>query len=883
MQEIYAIDSTRISLREYWWGTKSPLVLIGWITKWLRIRIPGSTDDPNIESTQPYVVESLPDEVMERFRPLGLELGDMGFSDVAYHCIRDPGTRTTLYWATFIHESGSHFARIHQRIWSQSQKVSQAIFPVILTEFTDGTFFVSSSGKPDMLTPDSVRMNRMPGAAAPQLWAAHQAGVAEYGAQRLPVRIATADEALAATERHHVLLRDFNLERGVFRRRTAAEQARAESFAASQAQAQASGLRHGDVLAELEGLQQQKPNWTSTLWILLISIVAFAALGAARWDWKFTLWLIPILLFHEAGHWVAMRIFRYRNLRMFFIPLFGAAVTGRHWNVPGWKKGIVSLAGPIPGIAVGVVVAVAALVLNKPWLNELGFLLLILNGFNLLPVLPLDGGHVLHATLFCRNRWLDIVFRSLAAGALILMGLVLSRLLLWLGIGLALGLPLAFKIGKVVDVLRQTPLPPPLPDADRIPPETAEVIVDALKAEQPKGFSNKMLAQQTMSIYETLNARPPGVLGTLALLTVQGGAFFLCLVFCFLLVLGKFGGGFGNFMSSALRQPQHELSCEQPPLVWSGADASSEGGIHNLIVATLPGHGAAADAYTNLTRRLPDHARLMLFGDSLVLALPVSDDDARERWFNALRRQDQNAFVIVSNKPVTMSLFFIAPTETAATNMARELSALGALPSARLIAPWSPAGRTEAYTNFLQARFAWLDLDRRETEAWADDSVLRFNKRITDANRRGAMAEVERLSTARSEQVEKLVEAERQKVREQLSGTPAAALPDLYAKLSSLDYTNTTERAAVLRQIATLLGEEAARNGPSPGPGLQPGAFRGSAQNTGLIVEASWVSISDPQSVLPLLLNWLCDQGCNSIKYDFESYSFYDDMDDWEE
>ena len=64
--------------------------------------------------------------------------------------------------------------------------------------------------------------------------------------------------------------------------------------------------------------------------------------------------LIPILLFHEFGHYVAMRVFGYQDLRMFFIPLFGAAVSGRHYNVPGWKKAIVSLAGPVPGIGLGV-------------------------------------------------------------------------------------------------------------------------------------------------------------------------------------------------------------------------------------------------------------------------------------------------------------------------------------------------------------------------------------------------------------------------------------------------------------------------------------------------------------------------------------------------
>src|SRR6476659_6641826 len=84
---------------------------------------------------------------------------------------------------------------------------------------------------------------------------------------------------------------------------------------------------HGDVLAELEKLQTQKPGWGGAIWILIVSLVVFVVAGAARWDWKFMLILVPVILFHETGHWLAMRLFHYRNLRMFFIPLFGAAVT----------------------------------------------------------------------------------------------------------------------------------------------------------------------------------------------------------------------------------------------------------------------------------------------------------------------------------------------------------------------------------------------------------------------------------------------------------------------------------------------------------------------------------------------------------------------------
>ena len=31
MSEFYDIDSSRVTHREYWWGSPTPLVLIGWI------------------------------------------------------------------------------------------------------------------------------------------------------------------------------------------------------------------------------------------------------------------------------------------------------------------------------------------------------------------------------------------------------------------------------------------------------------------------------------------------------------------------------------------------------------------------------------------------------------------------------------------------------------------------------------------------------------------------------------------------------------------------------------------------------------------------------------------------------------------------------------
>src|SRR5438045_2319376 len=52
--------------------------------------------------------------------------------------------------------------------------------------------------------------------------------------------------------------------------------------------------------------------------------------------------LIAVLLFHEGGHALGMRLFGYRDVRMFFIPFFGAAVQGRPRGAVAWKHAVVS-------------------------------------------------------------------------------------------------------------------------------------------------------------------------------------------------------------------------------------------------------------------------------------------------------------------------------------------------------------------------------------------------------------------------------------------------------------------------------------------------------------------------------------------------------------
>ena len=514
----------------------------------------------------------------------------------------------------------------------------------------------------------------------------------------------TREDLIEQTERHHILVRDFHLARGVFRPRTQQEQTQADQFAANVAQAQASGLENAEILAELQKLQEQKSSWTATLPILVISVVLFLVLGAKSWNWQFTLWLIPILFFHEAGHWAAMRLFHYRNLRMFFIPLFGAAVTGRNWNVPGWKKAIVSLAGPLPGIALGIFLGVAGIAWHLPGLSKAAFLLILLNGFNLLPILPMDGGHVLQAILFCRNRWLDVIFRLLAIGGLFLMSIAhLSKVFLPLAIFMAVSLPTSFKLAQIADKLRKTPLLEPQPGEDLIPVPTAQTIIAEIKAAFPKNLGHKQIASLTLNIFETLNAKPPGTLGTLGLLAVHGGTFVLVLIFGLVLAVSRFAN-LGDFASMAMRQPLHAYACGSARQ-WQGTNFTSVSAApHNLLVATFKKHSQAEMEFQDLTPQLPATGRLVLFGDSLLLALPAADDAAREKWFDQLQAATTNVFVAISNQPVSLHLRCVAPTLTTATNLSLDLQNYFYHPGMHLIPPWSSEYSSPAFATNRHAR-----------------------------------------------------------------------------------------------------------------------------------------------------------------------------------
>src|SRR6185369_8266680 len=104
-------------------------------------------------------------------------------------------------------------------------------------------------------------------------------------------------------------------------------------------------------------LENKKGNvWvrsiTSLALYLLIGYYFFSYYLGTDWIWLVI--LTAIVIFHELGHFLAMKAFHYKELGIFFIPLLGAYASGTKREVSQKQSAIILLAGPLPGIIIGI-------------------------------------------------------------------------------------------------------------------------------------------------------------------------------------------------------------------------------------------------------------------------------------------------------------------------------------------------------------------------------------------------------------------------------------------------------------------------------------------------------------------------------------------------
>jgi Zn-dependent protease len=126
---------------------------------------------------------------------------------------------------------------------------------------------------------------------------------------------------------------------------------------------------------------------------MLVSVAAYSLI----WGWKFAFGFVVLLLVHEMGHVIQLRREGIDASAPLFIPFFGAAVWSKSLGDNAVAEARVGLAGPILGsIGAALCIPIADATGNEFW-RALAFTGFFLNLFNLLPVVPLDGGRAMAA------------------------------------------------------------------------------------------------------------------------------------------------------------------------------------------------------------------------------------------------------------------------------------------------------------------------------------------------------------------------------------------------------------------------------------------------------------------------------------------------------
>lgn len=168
----------------------------------------------------------------------------------------------------------------------------------------------------------------------------------------------------------------------------------------------------------------QKQEQATNVWLRsFTSLALYLILGYYIFpSYKMLLLITAIVIVHELGHFLAMKYYRYSELGIFFIPLLGAYVSGTKREVSQKQSAIILLAGPLPGIILGILFYIIDRNSDTGYtyfgieLSKIASLFIILNLINLLPIYPLDGGQLLNRVFLDEESILSKLFIFISAG-----------------------------------------------------------------------------------------------------------------------------------------------------------------------------------------------------------------------------------------------------------------------------------------------------------------------------------------------------------------------------------------------------------------------------------------------------------------------------------
>jgi Zn-dependent protease len=131
----------------------------------------------------------------------------------------------------------------------------------------------------------------------------------------------------------------------------------------------------------------------TTAGTMAVSIAAYTTI----WGFWFAMGFVVLLLVHEMGHVIQLRREGIRASAPMFIPFLGAVVAAKSLGENALAEARVGLAGPILGTVGSAACLVIWQITGHDYWRALGYTGFFINLFNLLPVVPLDGGRAMAA------------------------------------------------------------------------------------------------------------------------------------------------------------------------------------------------------------------------------------------------------------------------------------------------------------------------------------------------------------------------------------------------------------------------------------------------------------------------------------------------------
>lgn len=183
--------------------------------------------------------------------------------------------------------------------------------------------------------------------------------------------------------------------------------------------------------AELRAGVKQASNGAAVKNAFVTGVLTFASFYAL-FGLSAAAMLIVLILIHEVGHVVAMKWAGIAVKGIYFVPFFGGVAVGEDTYRSEAERGLVAIMGPAFSLLTTALFLGLALQGTDPIMRELALMSAALNGFNLLPLMPLDGGHVTHALLSRFPPYATKVFNvaGLIAGGLLALAIGSTILLL---------------------------------------------------------------------------------------------------------------------------------------------------------------------------------------------------------------------------------------------------------------------------------------------------------------------------------------------------------------------------------------------------------------------------------------------------------------------